>query len=213
MKNTLRAILVFLVIIFSTNSYGQETAQDTTILKFVKSNWGVGFSYGIRANTYLNQDIFNTTFLTGGVYSIYWKNLYLNISTFSTDDAKINDDLISDYYYLPKSEPLSINSTNIYLGYNQNIGKKFSTDLNAGFISTKIEKNESFPTIRNAKGWQMGAGTTRYFKLARNNYLGLRLAVDYNTTNYKELYTQLGKGTMNYSLTLSYKGWFRRRIW
>jgi len=216
MKNTLKAILVFSVIIFSSNSYGQATTQDTINLKFVKSDWGFGFTSEFKSITFLNQDVFKTIFLYGGHTSIYRKNLRLSYASFSGLSMQRNEDIIEDAfgyeYIVPKDETLSVISTSISLGYIHDFNKKYSLDINTGYVINKFERDFYEQTYNEAGGWLLNSGLSRNFKLKRNNYCGIRLGIDYSTSNFKREFHQLGMGTMSFSLGITYTGWFRRKV-
>ena len=106
---------------------------------------------------------------------------------------------------------------NVALGYSYDFHKNWSTDIKVGFNTTNFEILNSKETnlvyeSDYIMGTQIGLGLDRYIKLKRFNYIVLGLGIDYYTTDYSKISYNMKPSSLNYTLTIWYKGFFKRMV-
>lgn len=103
------------------------------------------------------------------------------------------------------------------LGYNYDFNNNWCANAKFGMHSASFEISNykeigEYYNSDLVTGARVGLGLSRYFKLKRYNYIVVSLAADYYSTNYKAISQNLDDSFMNYSLTVGYKGWFKKLI-
>lgn len=201
-----RFLPTILIVIFSLNTFSQQISNDTITTTSIKGNWAFRVDLGAHAQSMLNQDMVDLTFSQTLSLYLYYKDIFFNVNF-----SSMNNDL--EYY------EIFIDNIDLSIGYNYDFLKFWSADTKLGVnfmnMGSGIRYYEDYEDIffinEKLQGITTGIGLNRYFKLKRFNYLIARFGVDYYSTNYSTLYFGFGKGAINYSLTLAYKGWFRKK--
>lgn len=209
------ATILFLVLFL--NSFSQKVENDTlSVKRVVRSNWAIKIESGVLGHKILNQDFIDNKSVQVTGLSVYYRKFFFIYDVFICEfspkkEIRFNNALFN------QTDLFSSFNLNVALGYNCDFSKNWSADAKFGFNTTDFELIDS--KYGNQKyesdilmGTLFGLGLNRYFKLKRYNYLVLRLGADYYSTDYTSINPQLGNSSMNYSLTIGYKGWFRKLI-
>lgn len=202
-----RLFLILCISLLSLASNSQQIDNDTLTTAWTKGNWALRVDLGVHAQNMLNQNMVELTFNATMGFSVFYKDFFINYSY-----SQMDNDL--------KNYEIFITNNDISLGYNYNFLKRWSFDGKGGVNITSIVSSIREPEIQetifinneNVPGVELGIGVNRYFRLRRFNFLVARFGIDYYTTNYKSLYSGFGKGGINYSLTLAYKGWYNKKV-
>lgn len=208
--------LIFAVVLTS-NLFSQKIDNDTLFSKnIIKSPWAIKIEYGGLLHQELNQDFIDKKVVQNIGLSVYHNNFYFTYDLFYVNfNPKTN--MTFDNIIFNSTAELSSFNLNIAIGYNFNFYKNWSSDLKLGINTVQFEtkntnvNNQSYKSDYIA-GIDLGIGLEQYLKLKRYNYLTFRLGVDYFTTDYSKVSPDLNKSSINYSLKIGYKGWFRKII-
>ena len=219
-------ILSFLVLV-SSNILSQKVENNTLSTKSItRSNWAIRLDAGHYLHQSFNQDITSKTYFPVGTYSIYYKNFFLSYVAASVVFENIIPitltNQFSNFILLPIGSSLDILNLEFLIGYTIDFNKRLGADCRAGINISQLKAkdtdilNSHFAS--NFNGGQIGLGLNTYFHLGRFNYLLLRLGVDYQLSKGVDYYTDFTSyeslfpyGSMRYSVTLAYKGWFKKR--
>lgn len=214
----MKRILVFsIAALMMMNLYSQKTKNDTLLVKgFVKSPWAIKMESGA-----LLHQMFNPYFIDNKVTQItdltlFYKNFYFTYGAFSYE-FKANKNMIFDNVSVNTQNEFSSFNLNMALGYSYDFHKNWSADIKLGFNTTNFEISNSNVTnlIYESDiimGSQFGLGLDRYIKLKRFNFIVIGLGIDYYTTDYSKVSPNMKPSSLNYSLTIGYKGFFKKMI-
>lgn len=201
----------------TVNSYAQKIDNDTLVgNRFIKSPWSIKIESGALLHQMFNPDFIDNKATQITDITVFYKNLFFTYGAFIYD-FKPNKVMVFDDVTVNTHDEFSSFNLNMALGYSYNFHKNWSTDIKIGFNSTNFEISNSKETNLVYEsdiimGSQIGLGLDRYIHLKRFNYIVIGLGIDYYTTDYTKISPDMKPSSLNYSLTIGYKGFFRKMI-
>jgi len=215
----MRQLLIMIISsLLITNSFSQKTNCDKLINNgiFIKSQWGIKFEIEGLLHQKLNQDFVKNKLVTAGGFSVFYKKFFLNNEVYTVEFSPIKEMHFDNKIFDNTAEFISINF-NTVIGYSYNYNNNWGSDFRIGVNLTDIdlknseEINEVYMS-NFVMGVIVGISLDRYIKLKDFKYLVLGLGIDYYSTNYQSISSNLNRSSMNYSLTIGYKFWFSKKI-
>lgn len=212
MKHTL-LIIICLVLTYSLKA--QKIENDTLPSKrAIKSNWAIRIESGavlhqMFSPSYVENKISQITGIT-----VFYKKFYWTYDVFSYE-FKPYQNMTFDDVTIGHEDELYTFNFNTAIGYTYDISAEWSADVKVGLNTTSYEINNSAETgiIYESDlitGPSIGLGIDRYIKLKRFNFLVVGFGVDYYMTDYSRVSPELKSSSISYSLTIGYKGFFRK---
>ncbi len=209
--------IIFITTVMSVNLYSQKIDNDTLSGKrLVKSPWAIKIESGAILHQMFNSDFIDNKITQITDLTVFYKNFYFTYGAFIYE-FKPNKDMVFDNVTVNNQNEFSSFNLNMALGYSYDFHKNWSTDIKFGFNSTNFEISNSKETnlIYESDiimGAQVGLGIDRYIKLKRFNFIVIGLGIDYYTTDYSKISSNMKPSSLNYTLTIGYKGFFRKMI-
>lgn len=210
-----KPITVLVLFLFAVCACAQKNSNTDTLTNktVVPGRWAIELDLGASMFNAFKASYASNTFATNFNYKIFYRNFFYNIGmnmcSFSpSKDLRLNN------YVVSNQDRISLMSMNIALGYLYNFNKKWGADIKLGGNMSDLEilyDNEFYtfkPQI--SDGTYIGLGINRYFKLKGYNYIVLSLGADYCTSDYSKKSPDMNKQTINYALTVGYKGFSKR---
>ena len=214
----MKQIWIILITTFLTmNLYSQKNDNDTLSGKrLVKSPWAIKIESGALKHQMFNPDYIDNKTIQITDFTVFYKNFYLTYGAFIYE-FKPNKIMVFDNTTVNTQHEFSSFNLNMALGYSYDFHKNWSTDIKIGFNITDFEILNSKETnlIYESDiitGAMIGLGVDRYFKLKRFNYIVIGLGIDYYKTDYSKISSEMKPTSLNYSLTIGYKGFFKKII-
>lgn len=195
--------------------YSQKISNDTLYNKtLVKSKWALKIESGV-----FYHQMSNTSFIENPItqitnITVSYKNFFFTYGAFYYDFKPLKN-ITFDNTALSNQNKLRATNLNVAFGYIFNFHEKWSSDIKIGSNSSIYEitnSNESNLSYKSdyISGTIIGVGIDRYIKIKRLNYIVVGFDIDYYSTDYSKLSDDLEPSSVNYSLTIGYKGFFRR---
>jgi hypothetical protein len=208
--------ILFFVLLTVSNSFSQKIENDTLVIseKSVISPWGMKFEVGGLFQQQFNHDYIDNKIAPVVGISLFYKGLYGKIEV-SSIDFNPNKYMHFGNQVFDNAAEFSFINMNMELGYCYNLLKNWSADFRVGFNMTNLFLNNSeevnaFYSSDMIFGAIFGIGMERYIRLRTNRFIVISAGIDYYTTDYKSLSSDLNQSSINYSLTVGYKFWYRR---
>jgi hypothetical protein len=209
--------ITLIATLMTVNLYSQKMENDTLIGKrFVKSPWAIKIESGAILHQMFNPGFIDNKATQISDLTVFYRNFYFTYGAFIYDFTP-NKVMVFDDVTVNTQHEFSSLNLNVALGYSYDFHKNWSTDIKIGFNSTSFEISNSNETnlIYESDlimGAQIGLGLDRYIKLKRYNYIVIGLGLDYYTTDYSKISPHMKPSSLNYSLTIGYKGFFQKMI-
>lgn len=208
-------VAFFAIITFNLQS--QKIDNDTIPEKrAVKSHWAIKLETGVLLHQMFNPDFVANNAGQTVETTVFYKNFFFSYSAFMLEFMPITY-MTVDNILVSKQDKFNSFNINMAVGYSYDFHRNWSADMRLGFNSTNFEiTNNIFPNLVYETdfitGAQLGLGIDRYIHIRRFNFIAIGFGIDYYTTDYSELSPKLKPSSLNYSLTIGYKGFFRRMI-
>ena len=202
---------------FINNSKSQKTDNDTIFIKkVIKSSWAIKVETGILFNQRQNQFNYIDNLIPIAGVSVFYKNWFFYYDAYSFE-FKPKQNVVFEEYTFDNKAILSSFTLNAAIGYIYDINRNWGVDMKLGLNTNTLETSNSkeigyYYESDFIGGTRFGLELNRYIKLKRFNFIVISLAADYYSVNYKKISNSLNNSFMNYSLTVGYKGWFRKII-
>lgn len=212
-----KPIILSLSIIFSICIYAQKnTKNDTLTCKtVVPGRWAIEFDLGASINQTLKPSYRNNPIATTFNYKIFYRNFYMYIGTSMSYFTPSKDIRLYDLV-INNQDEIEFMNMNMAVGYMYNFNRKWSVDgklgINMGNLSVYYDDLLSYYTPEVSLGTIYGIGVNRFFKLKGYNYIVVSLGADYYTTDYSKISPDMNKQSINYFLTVAYKGFSKKII-
>jgi hypothetical protein len=211
-----KTIILCLSILFTICINAQKhTSNDTlTCKKVVPGRWAIEFDLGACSNQIFKPSYNINPIATTFNYKLFYRNFFLyvgtNISTFTpSKDLKFTNTIITN------QNEISLSNMNMAIGYMYNFNKKWSADfklgINSGNVDVLYNNQLKSYSPELVIGNTYGITINRFFKLKGYNYIVLSVGADYYTTDYSKISPDMNNQSVNYFLTIGYKG-FNKKI-
>lgn len=209
------SLLVIICIILTFSLKAQKIENDTLPSKrAIKSNWAVKLESGavlhqMFSPRYMENKISQITGIT-----VFYKKFYWTYDVFSYEFKPYQEMTFDDVTVGSDDEFYTFNF-NTAIGYSYDINTEWSADIKIGLntASYEISNGKETGLIYESDlltGPSIGVGIDRYIKLKRFNFLLIGFGVDYYMTDYSKVSPELKSSSISYSLTIGYKGFFRK---
>lgn len=211
-----KTIILCLSILFTICIYAQKnTSIDTlTCKKIVPGRWAIEIGLGASSNQIFKPSYSKNPIATTFNYKIFYRNFFMYVGmnkSFLTPpkDMKFTNIIIKN------QNEVSLTNMNMAIGYMYNFNKKWSADfklgINSGIVDVLYNNRLKLYSPELEVGNSYGISINRFFKLKRYNYIVLSLGADYHTTDYSKISPDMNNQSINYFLTIAYKG-FNKKI-
>jgi hypothetical protein len=217
----MRKILPFILFItLTSNVLSQVVGRDTINIeikkKVTKSPWALKFGIGGVYHQMPHQTVIKDQMAYMGCIALFYNHMFLKSEIFSMDFKPQRLIFFDDYLFDENCLFTSIN-LNTELGYSLDFNTKWGTDIKFGANITDFDlvSSDYFRgsyTSDMITGAILGMTLNRYIKLRELRYLVIGLSIDYYTTNYRSVSRDLKRSSLNYSLDITYKFWYSKRI-
>lgn len=197
--------------------YSQKTENDTLPCKrSIKSPWAIKIESGALLHQMFNPDFIDNKVTQTTDLTVFYKNCFFTYGAFNHEFSPKKNMTFGNVNVDNQVQFTSFN-LNMAVGYIYDFHKNWSTDIKFGFNSTNFEISNADKVNLIYKseilmGAQIGVGLNRYIKLKRFNYIVIGCKIDYYTTDYSKASSNLKGSSLNYSLTIGYKVFFKKQI-
>lgn len=192
----MKRILVLLVLSASYIGLKAQLAYED-IHTPIKSNWSIRFDIGPQTIHSLAKDADNLFYKPLFGTALYYKEFYLQSSVYYNT-------VVSDF------RDVSISFIDLALGYNYGFYENWNLDFFAGMSYYDSWSFGLDFENYNKRAGLIGLGINRDFKLNYRNSFILSIKAVYHDIEYSTYREYYDTGVFVYSLTLAYRGWFRK---
>jgi len=212
-----KTIILSISILFSVSIYAQKTTKNDTLIckTVVPSRWAIEFDMGASLNQVFKPSYMDNIVSETFDYKIFYRNFYFLLGESMTDFTPTKD-MTFNHFIIHNQNGIMISTMNTAFGYIYNFNKKWSADVKIGLNSTycTIDYNNNQDSYGTdiISGSTYGIGINRYFKLKGYSYIVVSLGADYYNTDLSKLSPDMNPNSLNWFLTVAYKGFFKKVI-